>query len=117
MHESIMDDFLGRTLSLITEFPIMFARIPAPSKRTRVRILTGYTEADPEYACSCVRSSCSNAPGFEWLANAPVIWVFSRLSMVPLGMLVSIMMLPFVILLGAVCLTGEICGKERGWLV
>ena len=102
---------------MIFQFPFLFARVPKFDKRFISHIFTGYKEGDKEYVWSVVHSSCSNAPGFEWLSNAPVIWVFTRFVGVPLGFLAGVLMLPFVIVLGGICWVGELRGKERGWLV
>jgi len=116
-NNSIMDDFWGRTFGAVFIFPFIFARIPKFDKEFISHIFTGYKPGEKEYVWSCVHSSCSNAPGFEQMSNAPVIWVFSRFAGVPLGFLAGLMCFPFFLILGAICLAGELSGKKRGWFL
>jgi hypothetical protein len=41
-------------------------------------ILTGFKEGEDGYIKSIVHGHCNNAIGFEFLMNAPIIWIFTR---------------------------------------
>jgi hypothetical protein len=112
MTDSILDDFWGRNLGLLIEFPFLMA---PPINLDH--FLSGYKQGEEGYVWSSVHGICGNAPGYEWLENAPIVWLPTRSMTIPFSFIAALMCLPFVLLLGGICLVGELCGKERGWFV